>query len=154
MQSRCHFLIVEHDERDVAFIRCAFGKCPTELSFFVCASLAEAKRYLAREEPFSDRLLHPVPTIVLSSVALGDGGGLELLRWIKTVESISGIPLVLMSQTASPDEVAQAYSHGAASMIKKTILFEKLQGNIGLIAKYWCSTVQTPRFDASQSIRY
>src|SRR2546421_124510 len=79
-------LLVEDNEADVIFFRRAVGETSLHLPVAVARDGEEALHYIAAVGPYSDRELHPPPSIVLLDLRLPRKSGLDVLRWIQEKE--------------------------------------------------------------------
>jgi CheY-like chemotaxis protein len=70
--------------------------------------------------------------------------GIEVLREIKTNVDLRHIPVVMISGTAFPAEVAEAYQLGVNSYITKPINHELTVKKIDSCIRYWFETVDLP----------
>jgi len=79
----------------------------------------------------------PRPVVILLDLNLPKVHGLEVLREIKSNESLKTIPVVVLTTSSDDMDVKTAYSLGANSYIIKPVDFEKFIEVAGQIKLYW-----------------
>jgi two-component system chemotaxis response regulator CheY len=57
--------------------------------------------------------------LILSDINMPTMDGLELVRQLQTVESVKGVPIVMITTEAGESHVVQALSNGARGYIRK-----------------------------------
>lgn len=63
--------------------------------------------------------------------------GVDTIRQLKTHPDFNHIPLIVLSEVASPNHIRQCYQLGASSVIKKPGTAEMTKHKIELFFKYW-----------------
>jgi CheY-like chemotaxis protein len=92
---------------------------------------AEALDYLHSRGDFTGS---PRPDLLLLDLSIPRRSGLEVLREVKNDKSLAQIPVVILSSSDRPEDVAAAYSLGANSYVTKS-------ADIRRMAEYWTTTV-------------
>jgi two-component system response regulator len=86
--------------------------------------------------------MHPV--LVLMDVKMPRKNGHEALAEMKADPELAGIPVVMLSTSASENDIAQAYQCGAASYLVKPDGLDSTAELVRLIKQYWLKTVELP----------
>lgn len=89
----------------------------------------------------------PDPDIVLLDINMPMTNGLEALIEIKKDSQLDSIPVVIFSSSNRNEDVAQAYSDGAATYIVKPVTYEELKATIDRFVDYWTTASLVDRQD-------
>src|SRR5258706_11046470 len=88
-------------------------------SAFICRNTSEARAYMMGAGMYSDRVKFPFPDAIVSDLRLGEESGIEFLHWLRTVPAFKDIPIVLLSGSASPNEMATAAELNGIKVLRK-----------------------------------
>ena len=97
----------------------------------------QALDYLQREGNHSDPQSSPRPDLVLLDLRLPRVDGFEVLRRMKATESVSHIPVVVLSTSEAEGDIAAAYQTGACSYLVKPAEFAAYIDLIRGLGHYW-----------------
>ena len=97
----------------------------------------QALDYLYRRGDYSDPRNSPRPRLVLLDLRLPKIDGLEVLKEIKTDETLRAIPIVILTTSGSQRDVATAYAHHANSYVVKPVDFEQFTRLMSDLGYYW-----------------
>jgi DNA-binding response OmpR family regulator len=97
----------------------------------------EAVSYLSGTERFSDRSQFPLPTLILLDIRLPQKSGLEVLEWLRSEESLRGIPVVVLTSSAEVKDVRRSYDLGAKAFIVKPLGMDPLRELVRAVDAYW-----------------
>ena len=142
-------LLVEDREDDVIMLRRSFQKAGITNPMQVVRDGEEAIYYLSGTEKFSDRVEFPLPELILLDLKMPKLDGFEVLRWIRSQRSFSGVRVVVLTSSESIKDVNLAYSLGANSFLVKATNFSDFVELSGFIADYWFVLSKVP--EASRS---
>ena len=142
---RTTFLLVEDDPRDVFLVRDVFeryGHCRLE----TVTDGQEAIDYLTGTGKFSNRRKFPLPQVVLLDLKMPRVNGLEFLRWLRheSPNSLHVLPVVVMSSSNDPKDVASAYELGVNSYLLKPIAWHEFQERMKALNIFWSDHVEKP----------
>ena len=84
----------------------------------------------------------PRPTVILIDYDISPGGGVEILKSLKTHSEYKKIPVVILGDSSRPQYVTECYAHGANSYIQKPTNLEETRNKIGTFFKYWLQVVE------------
>ncbi|MCU4162787.1 response regulator [Carboxylicivirga caseinilyticus] len=79
----------------------------------------------------------PLPVVILLDLKLPKYSGLEVLKYIKSSETLNGVPVVVLTTSSEDDDVKQAYKLGVNSYVLKPVDFEKFIDVAVQIELYW-----------------
>jgi two-component system response regulator len=136
MADSATILLVEDNPDDAALTEMALrAGLPAQLE--IAHDAEEAVDYL-----FGNA--HDAPRLVLLDLGLPDTGGLEVLRRIREDERTRLIPVVILTSSVAPDDVAASYRMGANSYVRKPVDFDQFSECIGQIGSYWLGANEPP----------
>jgi DNA-binding response OmpR family regulator len=121
-------LLVEDNPDDAALTEIALRGLPAHLE--VARDGQEALDYL-----FNDA--NELPRLVLLDLRLPNIHGLEVLRRIRENERTRLTPVVILTSSTAPDDVATGYRYGANSYVCKSFDFDEFSGRVRELGSYW-----------------
>ncbi len=77
------------------------------------------------------------PRLILLDLRLPKLDGLEVLRAIRTNSRTSLIPVVVLTSSDDPRELAQCYQLGANSCVQKPVSYDRLCAALEGVGRYW-----------------
>ncbi len=101
-------LLAEDDASDAFLMQRAFDRVCRTGRLIVVPDGQEAVAYLQGEGQFSDRLLWPLPDVLILDQWMPGLSGLEVLCWVRTDGRLARLPVIILSGTVSPDDAASA----------------------------------------------
>jgi two-component system, response regulator len=104
----------------------------------------EALDFLLGRGGFRHRLAAPLPRLVLLALQLPKLDGLEVLRGVRGNARTCMVPVVVLTSSADPRQLAQCYQLGANSCVQKPVRYEEFIAAIQTVASYWLDFNQTP----------
>jgi len=82
--------------------------------------------------------------LILLDLNMPGNNGFDILRKIRALERISAIPVVVLSTSGSPGDIADAYRLGADAYVVKSDRFDQYVKLVGTLVSYWLDTVALP----------
>jgi len=104
----------------------------------------EALDFLFGRSAFRSRGGAAPPRRILLELKLPKLDGLDVLRAIRTNTRTSTVPVVVLTSSDDPRELAQCYQLGANSCVQKPVRFDELRSVLQAIARYWLELNQPP----------
>ncbi|MBA3444337.1 MAG: response regulator [Gemmatimonadales bacterium] len=104
----------------------------------------EALDFLLGRGQFRQRLGAPLPRLILLDLKLPKLDGVEVLRGLRANSRTCVAPIVVLTSSTDPREVAQCYQLGANSWVQKPVSYEEFSRTIQTIARYWLGVNQSP----------
>jgi CheY-like chemotaxis protein len=86
----------------------------------------------------------PLPQLVLLDLNLPGLGGHQLLEEIRADARLEALPVVVLSTSNSPADVAFAYGHNANAYVRKPNGYEALSAVARAIRDFWTRTATLP----------
>ena len=130
-------LIVEDNEDHVILIKKALRDNGMVNDIRVAVTGEEALDYLFRRGKYADPATSPRPGLILLDLKLPLVSGIEVLKVIKEDADLKLIPVVMLTTSASDNEVVASYSCGANSYIQKPVDFAKFVATVRNLRMYW-----------------
>jgi two-component system, chemotaxis family, response regulator Rcp1 len=134
-------LLVEDSPADIELTRQALAEAEIETEVTVCPDGEAAGSYLRRE---GDHASAPRPDLILLDLNLPKKDGRELLVEIKRDPDLSLIPVVVLTTSASEDDVLHAYREHVNCYIRKPVRLQDFINVVRSIDEYWLSIVTLP----------
>lgn len=93
--------------------------------------------YLYQRGQFIDAEEWPLPHVILLDIRMPKISGLEVLKEIKTSDSLRHIPVVILTTSDAKQDVAKAYYHYANSYLVKPVDFTEFMNLMEEVGFYW-----------------
>jgi CheY-like chemotaxis protein len=137
MNREAQILLVEDNPMDVALTINAFKEAHLSNEIHVVGSSEEALGYIKGEGAYSDRMIHPLPDIILLDLKMPGLGGFEFLKIIKSSPLLKRIPVIILTTSRNEEDIARSYDYGANSYLVKPINFDGFQKVVAEVSDYW-----------------
>jgi CheY-like chemotaxis protein len=135
-------LLVEDSPGDVRLTREALKDAKMHINLHVASDGIEAMAFLNREEEYSDV---PRPDLILLDLNLPRKDGRQVLEEIKVNPALMTIPIVILTTSASEEDVLRSYRLHANCYISKPVDLDGFLKVIKSIDNFWLSIVKLPR---------
>ena len=133
-------LIIEDNDEDFRSILRALDRAGADLTITRAIDGDDALEAL-RDSAIEGR---PLPDVVLLDLSLPGSDGRETLAAMKADEWLRAIPVVVLSTSAAPQDVADCYRNGVSGYCVKPIDLAKFDETIASIYLYWVRSVTLP----------
>ena len=145
--TRTTILLAEDDENDVMLIKRAFSKSHVVNPIACVKNGEEAVAYLSGSGPYSDRLRHPLPFMMLLDLKLPRLSGHEVLGWLRAQQGLKRLPVVVLTSSKEPSDINRAYELGANSYLVKPVVFEEFSTLLKQLQVYWLMLSEHPELN-------
>jgi two-component system, response regulator len=135
-------LLVEDNADDLELAMRALTRHVSADRIAVARDGVQALAYLFGEADVSKPLLDPA--LVLLDVRLPRLGGLDVIRRLRSVPRTRLLPIVLLTSSAEPSDILDAYTAGANAYVRKPIAFERFVDTIDTITAFWLDVNVSP----------
>ena len=78
-----------------------------------------------------------IPGLVLLDLRLPRIDGLDVLRRIKEAQSLRPVPVVVLTTSSAPTDIARAYRFHANSYLAKPVSFDHFSRLMQTLSRYW-----------------
>ena len=140
-------LLVEDDPYDAKLIRRALQNQNVSCGVQLVQDGEAAIAYLSGASPYEDRLVHPLPALVLLDLKIPRRNGFEVLEWIRGCQVIRRLPVVVLTSSQEHNDVNRAYDLGANSYLVKPLSASALSDLLKAVEQYWLVTNTAPRIE-------
>jgi chemotaxis family two-component system response regulator Rcp1 len=134
-------LLVEDSPGDVRLTREALKDAKVHISLHVASDGAEAMAFLERKGEHSDA---PRPDLILLDLNLPKKDGREVLAEIKQSPTLKSIPVVVLTTSASEEDILRSYLLHANCYITKPVDLDGFLKVVKSIDSFWLSVVKLP----------
>jgi len=134
-------LHVEDNAGDVRLVAEALRELGIALEVYVAPDGSQAMEFLRREAQFTGAQR---PDLILLDLNLPRKGGREVLAEIKCDPALKAIPVVVLSTSTAPSDIAEAYELLANCYVTKPVDLQRLFETIGAIGKFWLQLARLP----------
>ncbi|PSR19073.1 response regulator [filamentous cyanobacterium CCP3] len=134
-------LLVEDNPGDIRLTQEVLNEGQIHNHLNVVDDGEKAIAFLTRAAPYSQA---PNPQLVLLDLNLPRRSGLEVLKTIKTNETLKHIPVIVFTSSHAEADIMSAYSLHANCYITKPIDLERFTKSIKSIEDFWLSMVELP----------
>ena len=142
-----HILMVDDNQADAELVREAFAENSIEANFHVAASGEEALAFLRRDAAHAQA---PQPDLILLDLQMPTMGGHEVLTQIKADARLRSIPVVVMTSSEHPQDVATAYDNAANTYIVKPVQWGRLLNTVKSLEQFWFNAARLPTAAAGE----
>ena len=137
-----NILLVEDSPGDVRLTREAFKDAKIYINLHVAKDGIEAMAFLNREREYA---AVPRPDLILLDLNLPRKDGRQVLEEIKESPSLKSIPVVILTTSASDEDVLRSYRLHANCYISKPVDLDGFLKVVASIDNFWLSVVKLPR---------
>lgn len=135
--SEVHILLVEDNSRDATLVQEALKDASICHKLLIASDGEEALLVLQAAE-FR-------PHIILLDLNLPKKSGLELLKEIKKDSSLRPIPVIVLTNSNSEDDVVLAYASYCNAYVRKPLGFDGLLETVKNLGQFWFHTAKLPK---------
>jgi CheY-like chemotaxis protein len=137
-------LLVEDNADDEALTKRAFKKNNVMNRLVVARDGVEALDYLFGTGAHAGRDLSVMPAVILLDLKLPKVDGLEVLRRLRADPRTRLLPVVVLTSSKEEQDLAQSYSLGVNSYIRKPVDFEQFIEAVKQLGLYWLVLNEAP----------
>jgi DNA-binding response OmpR family regulator len=128
--------LVEDEASTVELLKEALSDADLDFDLHVFSTGEEALDYLHGSEP--------LPQLLLLDLNLPGRSGLEVLKEVKQSRSLRVVPVIIMTNSRSPDDVVKAYASHCNAYIRKPMGFDDLIEVMRVTGKFWFEVATVP----------
>lgn len=137
----CHILLVEDNAAEARLFEIATREVGQKLTVQTVSDGDAALDYVFHRGAYTDA--RPCTLIVLD-LNLPGLHGFEVLSQIRANRSTSAIPIIVLSSSASAQDIKHAYAEGANAYLKKPKDVDQMMAMAKSFVHYWCELVRLP----------
>lgn len=129
-------LLAEDNPKDVELTLTALSENNLANEVVVVRDGEEALDYLLRRGRFAHRV-EGNPAVVLLDLKMPRVDGLEVLRRIKSDETLKTVPVVMLTSSREERDLVESYRLGANAYVVKPVGFEQFVEAVREIGVFW-----------------
>ena len=129
-------LLVEDNEDHAELLKRTLREA-TDLRIVHARDGEAALDYLGLSGPDAGQGRNEIPALVLLDLRLPRIDGLDVLRRIKAVQSLRPVPVVVLTTSSAPSDIARAYHLHANSYLAKPVSFDHFGRLMRTLSRYW-----------------
>jgi two-component system, chemotaxis family, response regulator Rcp1 len=137
-----NILLVEDNPGDVRLTKEFLYDNPYLNNLEVVFDGEEAIRLLKKTNEYTNAEL---PNLIILDLNLPKKNGIEVLREIKTDETLKHIPVVVLTSSESDTDIIESYELYANCYISKPVNFENYSLLFNKMLYFWCGLARIPR---------
>jgi CheY-like chemotaxis protein len=142
---------VEDNPNDVLLFNSAFKNVGIENPLQVVPDGTALLQYLKGEGPYQDRVLFPLPKLILLKLDLPHMTGFQVLEWLRKQAEFRHMPVVVVTESVFSPEVTRAYRAGANSFVAKPQDLTEYPAALKQVLDFWLTHGQPPHKAAPAS---
>jgi len=137
-------LLVEDDPNDQLLIARVANRIGGDSFVRIVPDVHSAMSYMLGQGEYGDRMRFPFPDYIITDMKFPAAHGLDLLAQLKSTSGCDTVPVIVLSSSGSPRDVAEAYRLNAAAYFLKPNGLGALETLLRDIMAYW-NHATTPR---------
>lgn len=134
-------LMVEDNPGDASIVRAVFEESRTLNRVHHAENGLDALRFLRKEAPYQGV---PTPHLILLDLSLPGLDGRDLLGEIKRDPGLRGIPVIVLTASHTPQDIARCQESHANCFVSKPEQTEELASVVRTSAQFWLDIVTLP----------
>lgn len=112
-------LMIESDHNDRALLAWAAEHADVQIFLTSVQICDEAIDYLEGRGRYAERLLHPIPDLLVLDLKLPGMSGQDFLQWRQSSTLAAQVPVALFTAVVDPAEIQMAVRTGGAEFVHK-----------------------------------
>ncbi|HKT60291.1 MAG TPA: response regulator [Gemmatimonadales bacterium] len=130
-------LLVEHDPLEAELLLRTLAGLARADRLAVARDGEEALDWLLGRGIYRHRMGGALPRLVLLELRLPRLDAVEVLRTLRASPRTASVPVVVLSSSSEPRELAQCYQAGANSCVRKPIEYREFAETLRSTGRYW-----------------
>ena len=130
-------LLAEDDPDDILITQIAFKKARLANPLQVVRDGEQAISYLKGEGRFADRMVYPVPLLLLLDLNMPKVSGFEVLEWMQGHPESERVPVAVLTSSDHDPYAERAFELGAESYLVKPPNAQDLLALVQRLHAHW-----------------
>ncbi|MFL0805382.1 MAG: response regulator [Agarilytica sp.] len=142
--SNIDILLVEDNPADarLTFEALKDGKLANYKQIHHVTDGEQAINFLTQQPPYETAIR---PDLVLLDINMPKVNGMEVLKYIREHETLSGLPVVMLTTSQSEEDIMRSYDLHANCYVSKPVDFQTFVDVVGKIEDFWFTVVKLPK---------
>jgi len=141
LEREINILLIEDNSGDVWLTKEAFSESEKNITIHVAIDGVDGYNYLKNQPPYEEA---PMPDLILLDLNLPKWDGREVLKKVKTDDTLKHIPIIVLTTSNAEKDVINCYNLHANCFITKPVDYENFFQIIRHIENFWLSTIMLP----------
>jgi CheY-like chemotaxis protein len=142
-------LVVEDSPEDYEATVRALRRADRTVPLVRCVDGDDALDWLRREGAYAGQA--PArPLLILLDLNLPGTDGREVLSAIKCDRSLASIPVIILTTSSNPRDVADCYATGANTYVIKPVNLTLFYESVACLVQYWLRVASLPTAEAGR----
>lgn len=137
-------LLIDDNKSDVMLMQEAAKNVLVNSNIHCLHSVDEAIDFLNKNGEYKDK---PRPDLILLDLNMPNLNGHDFLKIIKKDDRFSHIPVIVLTTSSRPEDIAESYRLHANCFIVKPVNFIKFKQIIAVINEFWLGIAALPPKD-------
>jgi len=138
-------LLADDDEEDRMLTEEAMEETDLKCQLQFVEDGEQAMEYLLNEGAFKNKTKFPLPHLILLDLNMPKKDGREVLAELKQHPTLKSIPVIALTTSSSPEDIALMYGLGVNSYITKPVSFSDMVKTINSLKQFWFEIVSLPK---------
>jgi two-component system response regulator len=135
MKRKPSIAVADADPDEQLLLKRAFEECRPDLQILCFDNGSDLLDYLNQSGKHRKR--GPAPDLIAIDLLMPDKNGFELTREIKTNPSLKHIPLIVLTDSSSDEDIKRCYELGANTVITRPDPYDELVSILRKTCDYW-----------------
>ena len=144
-------LVAEDNKYDRMILQQAFAELDVNVALYFVESGEDVLDYLYRRNGYASAAASPRPALVLMDLNMPRMNGQEALQAIRQDETLRVLPVIVLSTSDNPRQIAQAYANGVNAFMTKPGPYDDFVELLRRFGSYWLQAAQLPIVAAWQA---
>jgi len=146
-------LFAEDDSNECILVQKAFQEIDTAYDIFFVSDGIELLQYLNKQGRYLAPASAPRPDLILLDLNMPRMDGREALAQIKADPGLRSIPVVVLTNSNTQEDILRTYDLGGAGFIIKPLTFEGMLEVVKVLNEYWFEVVELASGERVKSIK-
>jgi CheY-like chemotaxis protein len=141
MQNKPILLIIEDNPGDVRLLREALKESSIQPTLYM---VWDGSTALSLLDDFKQENSQALPHLILLDLNLPQKNGFEILKHLKGNNTLKRIPVIVLSSSQNPEDIAKAYDLHANCYLTKPVDFEPFFEIVKAVEYFWFQLANLP----------
>lgn len=137
-------LVAEDSHVDRMFLKEAFDELNFNIELLFVGDGEEMLDYLHRRNSYQDANLSPRPALILMDMNMPRMNGMSALKILRTDPTLCILPVIVLSSSTDPKQIAQAYANGINAYLSKPQCIDDMIDMLKRFGDFWLRGARLP----------
>lgn len=137
-------LVAEDNKYDRMILGEAFGELGFNVRLHFVVNGEDLLDYLRRRNQYAAAGVAPRPDLILLDLNMPRMDGNEAMKLLRTDDTLRMLPVVVLSTSDNPGQVAQAYANGVNAFLTKPGGYDEFVDVVQKMGNFWFGVARLP----------